>query len=126
MRRFNGRISSTARRSGPEQFGIIQKPLTLAEKIYNQTWLRKVSIIVVLAVAWQLYGVWLDNPLLVPTFADTVRALVEDVGNGTIPSRALSSIEVLLVGFATGTVLAGLAHRVRDHRRVSAPTSSRP
>ena len=93
---------------GPEQFGIIQKPLTLAEKIYNQTWLRKVFIIVVLAAAWQLYGVWLDNPLLVPTFADTVRALVEDVANGTIPNRALSSIEVLLVGFATGTLLAGL------------------
>jgi len=93
---------------GPEQFGIIQKPLTLAEKIYNQTWLRKVFIIVVLAAAWQLYGVWLDNPLLVPTFADTVRALVSDVGNGTIPSRALSSIQVLLVGFASGTLLAGL------------------
>ena len=93
---------------GPEQFGIIQKPLTLAEKIYNQTWLRKVFIIVVLATGWQLYALWLDNSLLVPTFADTVRALIEDVGNGTIPSRALSSIEVLLVGFATGTVLAGL------------------
>jgi NitT/TauT family transport system permease protein len=93
---------------GPDQFGIVQKPLTLAEKIYNQTWLRKVFIIVALALAWQLYAVWLDNQLLVPTFADTVRALIEDVSNGTIPSRALSSIEVLLVGFATGTVLAGL------------------
>ena len=93
---------------GPEKFGIIQKPLTLAEKIYNQTWLRKVFIIVVLAAGWQLYGLWLDNPLLVPTFSDTVRALVTDVANGTIPDRALSSIEVLLVGFATGTVLAGL------------------
>jgi NitT/TauT family transport system permease protein len=93
---------------GPEQFGIIQKPLTLAEKVYNQTWLRKVFIIVVLAAAWQLYALWLDNPLLVPTFADTVRALVGDVSNGTIPSRALSSIQVLLVGFASGTLLAGL------------------
>jgi NitT/TauT family transport system permease protein len=93
---------------GPEKFGIIQKPLTLAEKIYNQTWLRKVFIIVVLATGWQLYGLWLDNPLLVPTFSDTVRALVADVANGTIPERALSSIEVLLVGFATGAVLAGL------------------
>ena len=93
---------------GPEQFGIIQKPLTLAEKVYNQTWLRKIFIIVVLASAWQLYALWLDNPLLVPTFADTVRALVSDVSNGTIPSRALSSIQVLLVGFASGTLLAGL------------------
>ena len=36
---------------GPDQFGIIQKPLTLVEKIYNQTWLRKISILVVLALA---------------------------------------------------------------------------
>ena len=43
-----------------------------------------------------------------PTFADTVRALVSDVSNGTIPTRALSSIQVLLIGFATGTLLAGL------------------
>ena len=93
---------------GPEQFGIIQKPLTLAEKIYNQAWLRKIGIIVVLALAWELYGRWLDNPLLVPTFADTMRALIAGVAEGTIPQRALSSIEVLLVGFATGTLLAGI------------------
>ncbi len=93
---------------GPEQFGIIQKPLTLAEKIYNQGWLRKIGIIVVLALAWELYGRWLDNQLLVPTFADTMRALIAGVVEGTIPQRALSSIEVLLVGFATGTLLAGV------------------
>ena len=93
---------------GPEQFGIIQKPLTLAEKIYNQAWLRKISIIVVLALAWELYGRWLDNPLLVPTFADTIRALIAGVAEGTIPQRALSSMEVLLIGFATGTLLAGM------------------
>ena len=93
---------------GPEQFGIIQKPLTLAEKIYNQAWLRKISIIVVLALGWELYGRWLDNPLLVPTFAETIRALIAGVAEGTIPQRALSSMQVLLIGFATGTLLAGM------------------
>jgi NitT/TauT family transport system permease protein len=93
---------------GPEQFGIVEKPLTLAEKVYNQTWLRKIAILVLLAGAWELYGRWLDNPLLVPTFSDTMRALIAGVREGTIPVRALSSIQVLLVGFATGTILAGL------------------
>ena len=93
---------------GPEQFGIIEKPLTLVEKIYNQAWLRKVGIIVVLALAWELYARWLDNSLLVPTFSDTIRALAAGFSEGTIPSRALSSLEVLLIGFATGTLLAGL------------------
>jgi len=93
---------------GPEQFGIIQKPLTLAEKVYNQTWLRKVFIIVLLATVWEIYGRWLNNPLLVPTFSDTMRALIGGIREGVIPARALSSIQVLLVGFATGTLLAGL------------------
>ena len=93
---------------GPDQFGIIEKPLTLAEQIYNKVWLRKIAILVVLALAWELYGRWLDNPLLVPPFSAAVRALITDVANGIIPSRALSSIEVLLVGYAIGTVLAGL------------------
>src|ERR1700723_388400 len=93
---------------GPDQFGIIEKPLTLAERIYNKVWLRKIAILVVLALAWEIYGRWLDNPLLVPPFSAAVRALITDVANGIIPTRALSSIEVLLVGFAIGTVLAGL------------------
>ena len=93
---------------GPEQFGIIEKPLTLVEKIYNQAWLRKLGIIVMLALAWELYARWLDNSLLVPTFGDTMRAFAAGFSEGTIPSRALSSLEVLLIGFATGTVLAGL------------------
>jgi NitT/TauT family transport system permease protein len=93
---------------GPDQFGIIEKPLTLAEQIYNQVWLRKIAILVFLALGWELYGRWLDNPLLVPPFSDAMRALVTDVSNGTIPKRAYSSIQVLLVGFASGTLLAGL------------------
>ena len=93
---------------GPDQFGIIEKPLTLVEQIYNQVWLRKIMILVVLAVAWEVYGRWLDNPLLVPPFSDAVSAMATDIANGTIPHRALSSIQVLLIGFASGTLLAGL------------------
>jgi NitT/TauT family transport system permease protein len=93
---------------GPDQFGIIEKPLTLVEQIYNQTWLRKIGILIFLALGWEIYGRWLDNPLLVPPFSDAMRALITDVANGTIPQRALSSIQVLLIGFASGTVLACL------------------
>ena len=54
---------------GPEQFGIIQKPLTVFERVYNQVWLRKIGILIFLALGWELYGRWLDNPLLVPPFS---------------------------------------------------------
>ena len=93
---------------GPDQFGIIEKPLTWFEQLYNQVWLRKIGILIILALGWEIYGRWLDNPLLVPPFSDAVRALVMDVGNGVIPKRAWSSIQVLMIGFASGTFLAGL------------------
>ncbi|HEY0223428.1 MAG TPA: ABC transporter permease [Pseudolabrys sp.] len=93
---------------GPDQFGIVEKPLTWYEQVYNQVWLRKIVILLVLAGCWELYGRWLNNPLLVPPFSDAVRALITDIGNGIIPTRALSSIEVLSVGYALGTLLAGL------------------
>jgi NitT/TauT family transport system permease protein len=93
---------------GPEQFGIIQKPLTLVEQLYNQTWLRKVCILIFLAAGWELYGRWLDNPLLVPPFSAAVEALWRDLASGVIPARAWSSIQVLMIGFASGTILAGL------------------
>jgi hypothetical protein len=66
---------------GPDQFGIIEKPLTLVEQIYNQVWLRKIAILFFLALGWEIYGRWLDNPLLVPPFSDAMRALIVDVGN---------------------------------------------
>jgi NitT/TauT family transport system permease protein len=93
---------------GPEQFGIIQKPLTVFERVYNQVWLRKIGILIFLAVGWELYGRWLDNPLLVPPFSAAVQALGRDLASGVIPARAWASIQVLMIGFASGTFLAGL------------------
>ncbi len=93
---------------GPEQFGIIQKSLTIFERIYNQVWLRKIGILIFLALGWEIYGRWLDNPLLVPPFSAAVSALWADIGSGVIPARALASIQVLMIGFASGTLLAGL------------------
>ncbi len=93
---------------GPEQFGIIQKPLTVFERVYNQVWLRKIGILIFLALGWELYGRWLDNPLLVPPFSAAVQALWHDLASGVIPARAWASIQVLMIGFASGTFLAGL------------------
>src|ERR1700726_2655190 len=79
---------------GPDQFGIIEKPLTLAEQLYNKVWLRKIAILVVLALGWEIYGRWLEHPLLVPPFSEGMRALITDIGNGAIPVPALTSLEV--------------------------------
>jgi len=89
-----------------EKFGIVQKPLTIFERLYNQNWLRKLFVLVVIAVCWEAYARWLDNELLVPTFSATVRALANGIASGVILTRALLSIKVLLMGFATGVFIA--------------------
>jgi NitT/TauT family transport system permease protein len=91
-----------------EKFGIVQKPLTIFERLYNQSWLRKLFVLIVIAVCWEAYARWLDNELLVPTFSATVRALVNGIASGVILTRALLSIKVLLMGFATGVFVAAV------------------
>jgi NitT/TauT family transport system permease protein len=91
-----------------EKFGIVQKPLTIFERLYNQNWLRKLFVLVVIAVCWEAYARWLDNELLVPTFSATVRALATGIASGVILTRAVLSIKVLLMGFATGVFIAAV------------------
>jgi NitT/TauT family transport system permease protein len=91
-----------------EKFGIVEKPLTLFERLYNQDWLRKLFVLIVIAACWEIYARWLDNELLVPTFSATVRALFNGIASGVILTRAALTIKVLLMGFATGVFMAAV------------------
>ncbi len=90
------------------QFAVVQKPLSALERVYNQVWLRKLLILVLLALIWEAYGRALNNDLLFPTFSATVRAFFDAILSGVLPARAWSSIKVLLMGYACGVVLAAL------------------
>jgi NitT/TauT family transport system permease protein len=91
---------------GAQDFGVIQKQLTVFERLYNQVWLRKTFLIVVLLLAWEVYARYLDNELLVPTFSATITAWWQDMESGVLPARAWASLQVLAIGFSTGVVLA--------------------
>jgi NitT/TauT family transport system permease protein len=90
------------------QFAVVQKPLSTIERVYNQVWLRKLLILVVLALIWETYGRFLNNDLLFPTFSATARAFFDAILSGVLPARAWASIKVLLMGYACGVVLAAL------------------
>ncbi|HVZ07100.1 MAG TPA: ABC transporter permease [Rhodopila sp.] len=96
------------RTRGGQDFGIIEKPLTPFERLYNQVWLRKSFIILVLIVAWEAYARHLDNPLLVPTFSETMTAWWGGMTSGVLPARVWTSLQVLALGFSTGVVLAAI------------------
>ncbi|WP_316196895.1 ABC transporter permease [Bradyrhizobium sp. SZCCHNS3053] len=86
----------------------VERKLSMLELLWNDGFVRKTLIIVVLAAIWQAYGSYLDNPLLFPTFSDTIVALWEKVRDGTIPMRAWTSLKVLFMGYAAGIMLASI------------------
>jgi len=101
-----------------KSFGVVEKPLTPWEKIYNQGAIRKAALLVALAVIWEIYARWLDNPLLFPTFSATVSAFWHAIASGVIPQRTWASIRVLLQGYGAGLILAGLLTALATATRV--------
>lgn len=87
---------------------ILEKELTTLERLWNVGFVRKLAIILALALAWELYGRWLDNPLIFPTLTDTLGALWANIANGILPARVWASLQVLLIGYIAGVIAAGI------------------
>lgn len=86
----------------------VERPLSLAEQLYNLGAVRKLVVLVVLALAWEGYARHLNNPLLFPTFSGTLEAFWDATRSGTLPSRALFTLKVLLTGYGLGITFAAL------------------
>jgi NitT/TauT family transport system permease protein len=92
----------------PEAIGDVEQPLALAERLWNSAAVRRLVILVVLAALWEAYARWNDNPLLFPTFTDTVEALWSGIVSGVIPQRLAVTLRMLAMGYGIGLVLAAL------------------
>jgi NitT/TauT family transport system permease protein len=87
---------------------VVERPLSVAARLYNIGWLRKLVILAALCAAWQAYGVWLNNELIFPTLAQTLSAFGEALTSGQLQARSWASLKILLVGYGIGLVLAFL------------------
>ncbi|MGH8849399.1 MAG: ABC transporter permease [Casimicrobiaceae bacterium] len=100
------------------QFGVVQRPLSAWERIYNIGAVRKLVILVLLAAAWEIYARWLHNDLLFPTFSATLQAFANAILSGGLLGKAWTSIKVLLMGYAAGIFLAAVLTSVAISSRV--------
>ena len=98
----------------------VEASLSIIERIYHVAGVRKAVILVALAALWQAYGLWLGNPLLFPTFTDTLSAFFENIANGVIPARTLVSLETLLIGYGIGIALAAVLTTIATGSRIGA------
>ncbi len=89
-------------------FGIVEKPLSTWERIGNMGGVRKLALLLALALIWEIYARWLNNPLLFPTFGATLGAFFDAVASGELPRKAVTSLRVLLVGYAAGIACAAV------------------
>ena len=98
----------------------VEATLSWLERIYRIGAVRKAIILVALAALWQAYGLWLGNPLLFPTFTETLSAFFENIANGVIPARTLVSLETLLIGYGVGIALAAVLTTIAIGSRIGA------
>jgi NitT/TauT family transport system permease protein len=87
---------------------VVEQKLSTIEVVWGISAVRKALIILVLAVLWQLYAQYLDNPLLFPTLSDTLVTLWDRFLDGTLPNRIWTTLKILLSGYALGTILAAV------------------
>lgn len=84
-------------------------PLSFAERIWNENWVRKATILFGLIALWQAYTVVLDvEPLMFPRFSDSAVALWQSLIEGELLNRIWFSIKVLLYGYSLGMALAAV------------------
>ena len=89
--------------------GDAARPLSLFERLAENTLVRRLVILVVLGALWQAYATWVANPLLFPTLTETLDALWEALVRGPLSSPHHLGVEGCL------TVLEGLlADAVRE------------
>ena len=88
--------------------------------MFSPALVRKVGVLAVIAIAWEVYARWLGNPLLFPTFSETVGALMSSIGSGQLPRAVSFTLTLLLKGYVAGVVLAGFLTAFASVTRIGA------
>jgi NitT/TauT family transport system permease protein len=98
--------------------GDVARPLSWLERLTQRTMVRRLAILVVLGILWQAYASYLDNTLLFPTLGETFVALREALVDGPLIQRTLTSLQILLAGYAIGLTAAAVFTTVAVSTRI--------
>jgi NitT/TauT family transport system permease protein len=84
----------------------VETPLPFSQRVWNQTWLRKSLILLLVLALWELASRVAQNDLMLPGVVQTLHALVEDMRNGELTAKIGNSFSTLIKGYVIGSVLA--------------------
>jgi NitT/TauT family transport system permease protein len=88
--------------------GSVERPLSFVERVVANDGVQRLAILLVMVAVWELYARWLDNPLLFPTFTETIATFWRDVSSGVLINRTVTSLRTLAIGYGIGLALAAL------------------
>jgi len=84
----------------------LARDISLAQRIWQQAWVRKGVILLALALVWELAARWQNNDLLLPGFLQTAQAFIDGIATGELLGKVWISLTVLVKGYVIGIVLA--------------------
>ncbi|QTF09082.1 ABC transporter permease subunit [Brenneria izadpanahii] len=84
----------------------LAQPLPLITRLWNQEWLRKLTILLALLAIWEIVARVQNNDLMFPGFLQTFAAFRTDLASGELPEKVIISLSTLLKGYLIGSLLA--------------------
>ncbi len=84
----------------------LERELPMVQRLWQHSSLRKGLILLLLALVWETVARYQANDLLLPSFVQTSRALLDGVLSGELPTKVGVSLVVLLKGYLLGIILA--------------------
>ncbi len=99
---------------------VAETPLGFWARAYGTGWLRKTVLLLGLALVWELYARWLDNPLVFPSFGATLGALASSIASGELPAAGAYTLGLLLKGYAAGLAIAAALTAFASVARIGA------
>ena len=85
---------------------VFEKQLPFLVRLWHINGLRKIAILLSLALCWELLARWANNNLLLPSFLQTFGAFTEGISSGELFDRVNVSLSVLIQGYLFGIALA--------------------
>jgi NitT/TauT family transport system permease protein len=104
--------------------GNVERPLGLVERLTNNDAVRRLAILVVLGLIWELYARWVDNPLILPTLGATLTTFFGDLMSGVLVERVATSLRSLMLGYFAGLSLAAVLTTIAVSTRIGSDVLS--
>lgn len=96
----------------------VARVLPLYVRLWQRDGVRRLLMLVVLALGWEIAARWQNNDLLLPSFIQTAQALIAGVVSGELVQRVGVSLVVLIKAYCIGVALALLLTSVAVSSRL--------